>query len=762
MAAFKQSIRFHEDGYGHAVIWLLFSDVYADTIDLDGADEVDVFDMDTTAEDMDIDSGVYAADELTFRVLTEAAETADDNAAIAMIEAAEDPANPVYCALVVNPALESAVDDDEVAFRGQVQPRRGFNDTTWGGTEFSSTTAAEKEWSLSAISYDAQLLLDSEIGTLLDDWKEADETAYNAFKAAEVADRLGPFYREDGVDDYGHRELRFANLIHFHTLASKLLELASPAGVTLELDSPIVTNYRVNPARFNSHTVKGRRVRYHYTGYSGEPQAYRTHGTGDSYVLGISDDPDTDGELFVNWRLVRPGKGEEELSWQSLTVAEMLYGVAHVLGLFVSFEYVSHTTIRVKMKTRSSVQGGAVYIKDASESSGDTEPVENPEDQRWRGVVWQNLAEGRKMYLFDGHGFTVGPASRAADKGKALLLTIGPGYCLLPSEDAEDADTNMEGEWALLAHNAVFYNGPNASDRLSGWYHDRAAISTSMYIKCPGLPSNYQGFLDGSVGVQGRSTYMPVAYVTTKHGSKILNSDALDILLNLFHEVDDAAFKTSRTLTIPYLFGFRASPGGASDWRNLQRGSILNLDGIDYIVVGIERAWRALETRVRLHALTRFSFSTPTDAEDPDDGNDTGEFIDEAPSKNVVKKFPAGEDISVDDAVTIRSDGKVYRSRAHEDDYSTVQGLALDWYDPEVSETAMIRVTLSGRHKLSAVTALSPGTRVFVRTVAAPGQNWTHLPLLRRNRSENLFYEIGTIEDESTVVVTHAKQFIFS
>ncbi|MCB0713391.1 MAG: hypothetical protein KDD67_13770 [Ignavibacteriae bacterium] len=757
---YKQRLEFAEDGFGEAVIWFTISDVYGDTVNLSGAVEVDVFDVDRTAEDVDVDTGVYAADEISFAILEDAAETAADSAAITFALAAQSPETPRFCSLIVNPVNPAAVADDEVAFRGQVQPSMSWDDRNWSGEEYDTDIDPIREWSCTAMSYDAQFLIDAKIGELLDDWKEADEAGYSAWHDSHVEDRLGWFYRLHGVDVYGHREARFANLVHFHTLVRKLLELATPAGFTIVFQPEIITNLRCVPARFNSQNVNGRRVRYSFTqflsGTGSEPLAYRVHGAADSALLRLSFDPNADGELFVSWRLVRPLSDEEGLSWQDMSVLDLLYSVSTVLGMFVEFEYSSHSVIQIRFTERSAIEAGQVYIADATDSSGDTAPLSDAESGGYRGAVWRDLGEGRKMYIFDGNGFIYSATKKAIGTGKNLPLTIGPAYCFIPADRANDAGDDMNRQVALLAHNSIFYNG---TERLPFEEHNLSAITTAMYIKKQGLADNYGGFSDGSVGCEFRATYPPVAYFWTEVDGVVKNYGSMmqwvgDILLH-----DTAYFETELQMTIPYLFGFRSTPSGSGDWRNLKRGSLVVVDAKEYLVVGIERRWRGLETVVRLHAKSRFAFSSVASGPVTEEGESSERAA--IATSSEVKLFQAGEDIAADDAVTLRSDGKVYRARSSADDYSAIKGLALDPFDEELDVNDMIRVTVSGRHPLSTPTVLDPGTRLFVRTTPFGAWNVSHLPLTYKTASENLFYEIAVVDSGASLNVTHKKQHEF-
>lgn len=752
MATVKQRLEFHEDGYGHATVWLTFSDSYDGAPALDTAVEVDVFDLESSSEEMEVDTGVLAADALSFSIYEDAVETEDDQAAIDLVLSAQNPATKVFCALIVSPADAADVEVEEIAFRGLVQPAMSWDDKQWSGEEYSGDIAPLREWSCSALSYDAELLLEPTVGDLMDKWKEDDPAGFDEWVSIHVADRLGYY-------DHGGRTARFARLVSWWHLMDKLLSLAAPDGITLSYWFSYADLYAV-PARYNAIRVGDKRLRYSYVSHlRGAPAAYHTFGyDGDRYRLNFGPGY-LDGALYVSWRVIRPTEEEKENSWVDMSLTDVLYGVATELGMYPDFSYASNTEIRVQLLPRSDAVGSAVYIADATDSSGDASPLESKEAKTFGGAVWRNLAEGRQVYHFDGAGFVVWANTQYNGSGTRLPLTIGPATCLLDTGDDMGVDMQDVSKPTMIAHNCVFYDGdtPRADPR-----HNRTAITTAMYIRCPGQADGYAeaqtGYV-GSVGVEGKTCYLPVAYLVANIDGKDEVFYTAGSLVNRTFNYDQAFFKTELAITVPYLFAFRLTPTGSGHWRNVRRGSLLTLDGKSYVVIGIERQWRALETRLRLHRYSKFAFSEPGVIDDATD--ETAEEIAEKILRSEVKLYPPGEHINRDDAVTLRSDGKVYRSRAVGDDYSKVKGLAIDSFDEEEDPKDMIRVTTKGRHTLSTPIAEPIATRLFVRTNPA-GWNVNSVPLVRKTGEEDLFYEIALVENETSVVVTHWKQTIFS
>jgi predicted RecA/RadA family phage recombinase len=148
--------------------------------------------------------------------------------------------------------------------------------------------------------------------------------------------------------------------------------------------------------------------------------------------------------------------------------------------------------------------------------------------------------------------------------------------------------------------------------------------------------------------------------------------------VNRLKGLDGRYFDTEYELQVPYLTAFRRTPDGADSIFNLDLGSTISIDGIDYVAVGREIDFVGLTTKIRLHALTRFSvFAHPTAVAETDIDSGSTDPDDGAEQRRNVESFTAAENITAGWAVAVNDSGQIIKALPVSSQYNRVVGVAL-------------------------------------------------------------------------------------
>jgi hypothetical protein len=779
MPVYKQTARILESGFGWLTDVVVWSDDYESLFQFDTLGvEVNIFQVEGNSEDLDIEAGVFAESELTFKATEASVMLESDMQALNFILAAQDETQLRYCARFLNPSSPPVPDD--AVFLGRVRPEMKSRDLEHRGGEYSGDIEPLREWEFSAGSFEVQALLEKDLtdlvlgavvpgsspetraGGIPDSWFQTNGP-----------DRLANFlHLAAHADGFGHRELRFGNLVSLGVLLQELITRAMPAGITATLvDSE--TDLRAFPARFSTMDSEelelqggvygvrsGEKIRYLSLFYN----KYLVLST-DSHKLAIrtAAGSNNHGTAYVTWQLVKPPKGQEGAAWlRYKSVGELLYSIAASLGMFVEFS--------VRLRNRETLVSGSVYPRDYTGAERDVKPRDRATagKKKWKGDAWHLSREGPGVYyeldvnggiknivgtggLITQWGKDYGPLP----EGEPLALTLSPLVCRLDSDQAEDARTDLSRRGQVeMPHNSVFVDGGTSDTELNRRTEpskNRVALHTGIYINTLGLAPA----VDYSEGVNGASVWAPVAHVTTEANGEPRRFQALADFVNWLTDRDSTAYyEAEYSLTVPYLCSFRATPTGPDDWRNLKLGKLLELDGVEYTVVGIERPYGRAETKLRLHVRSRFIFNEPTTgvAMPPDpDPVIWSENPPPAPyvrrSQQVEQKESAGG-VYAFNLVAIRSDGRLEVATAHNRHFRKVYGVALN---DGLAAGDMVEVQRFGTVYLTSewasLGALTPGAYAYLRTPGWYGgdvnRNLGHTPLLAQTVTEDYFFPVG-------------------
>jgi hypothetical protein len=743
MATYKQVSTWTEDGGTPMTEIIVISDSYTGVNDLSAAEEIGFVDIESTHKSLDIATGIFAEDELSFTLVAAAVRDAADLACFDLVLSAQIVGTNVYVSRLINPADPDTPVPADFDFRGLVRPEQDGSDLFWNGDAYSSTPSPLRDWKCKAGTFGVTGLL----GKPVKDLAEAIDPSWFTTNAV---DRLG-YFRSTGGDGYGYRQVKFANLVRFDVAIQALLDESESDGVTFTYEWETLALHGF-PTHFSTFEPEGTRYLY------GEGAIHRK----DSYPITLGDS--ITGSVFVSSRLLKPiNDDEEKVAWTRYeTLAELLYDIAGALGLYVVFNYVSPTDVRVRFKGRETITGGTLLLRDAEEGDIAVKPAPGKEKDadKEKGTisgrphaVWQHsMAPGH--YRMDGQVETDFPFSGS----NPLPITMAPALRFVKhGKDAGRDPTfgsGVAGGYALLPHNAVLWD-EFARESEDDPVKNAAAMTTQLFMQFPA--STYEQIGEDTViwaplcGVNGNLTGW------WNEGFKSL-ADFHKLLVN----ADSAELELERNLTVPYINAFKAAELGDEDWRNVGLGAIYSEDARDYVLVDLERG--QTDTKLKFHRLDRFAFSAPVvsvdETEMPPEGIVLAQPNDTSPE--TVRSsglYEVGSEVTAGQVVALQSDGTVAPMVADHTFHGKLLGVVTQ--DGLIGE--LVRVQSTGRVYVPGLAApLAPGARVFLRsnTLIVNAQNISETPLLASTAGEDLYLELGVAEAADVVALQPGAEFV--
>jgi len=760
MPTYRQISRLYEDGYGEVVLLLTVSDTYAGLFSTSGQIDVGVFDLDTSKRDLDIAASAMVEDELGMTIDESSIESTDDVDAVSFVLAAQDGTTKRFVGVFLQPADVDAPTITALEYSGIVRPEMTSEDLRWHGAKWSSAPMPIRIWDVTVKNFfegviDQYTLRDLIYGRQPGNPSHPDYVKgidYLTFAVANISSRLA--YSTSSWEVY-HESLAPLNKF-MRAIADNLADTLAAHGFgtfTIDLaESPL--GVWMSPATFHS---------------AGADTPLRDEASPYTIDFNLELEPrlgDTSElyEMYLAWGDVMPDtitsppgvEGETEESYSVLsceTFVDFLYRLALSLGMYVRFEYTAATQLRISFSSRAGVVKHEIWIPDAEKASLDVGPAEAQDKRAFRGFAfsmaaegtkanqgasWYHYDQGRRLYLES----ELTKKHRDAD-GDDLLFTIAPVMRRFGRVDG------MPASWqaACLPHNAYGKHLP----------------SNSIPMKETNVTWGVTNQLFMNAGTVGTPHILPVAALRVKIGGVGDIYYSLHEYVNTLAGRDNSYFKTEYELTVPYLCSIRKSADGshADDdagrgrWQNLELGCELTLDGVEYTVVGYERKYRSLETTVRLHRLSRFSFAQETAPQaamivTPVEGAYAASEV----SETVLE---CGEAIGAGDAVAVRSNGKAFRAVALNSDYGRVLGIACS--DAVLGDFLRVQFAGVATH---ASYSFSPGDRVFLRTATFGTSNVQTARLADMTATEDMFLELGTALTATSLRLNFGRQFIFA
>lgn len=801
MPTYRQEWSYYEDGFGDTNMVFVVSDTYDGLFATTGVIPTQVFRVGSIKQDLDLSSGEIAADELQLSIDEASIDSPTDEAAVAFFLQAENTDVKRYTALFINTAaLPAPPDTTHALFVGLVSNKLKARDLFHGGVAFSSQIEALREWDATCYTFFDQAIADIPLSDLIDGNLETGVVGIDAsWVTANVADRQA-FHKTDGSGNPIDRSIRWDKLVNLNKLLRKLADnvtatIAARGLGTMDFEiAHVELDARFRPARFTPFAeydnFKSRLLPT--PGTAPKPPANLSGPfvikESDLKLLSLGDSATDPESPWIHWRMVKPeGKSEESMSIRRCrNFPELIYAVAASFGMFVRFYNIDQNTIEIRFITRSSLDLGACFFRDAQTGSIDLARDEAEASQSQVAVTTLYTPDGSELqpqtWPAQGKSFStvyredIGPTKAHAwvmssDAKKSLFSTGVPlrSYGFRLYDVDKNGRTYVADTWqACVAHNAVWYQGNDREVDLGyvlGFNQQEAELVYKTPIGITNMIYVRTNRIDEPVTPTNTPMWAPIAAISTRVDGEDKTFYSLSMYVNALAKRDQEYYTATYELEIPFINGFSQSEfGGSQSWKNLDLGSTITIQEsgqpIDFTVIGIERDMTNISTRVKMHRKSRFTFTAPLalPAITPEfESNNDNTAV--ATSATSDTRFGiADEAIGTGDAVRAYYNGsewRLRRMRSHSEDYNSMVGIALN--DADVD--GRVRVQTTGHVELPTYSFI-PGEPVYVRTAVAPAINISQTLLTAVSGAEDMIVDIGTADSTNSFVLNLFEQFI--
>lgn len=776
MTPFRQRMAWYEDGYGKVVALFVVADTYAGLFDLSTAIDVDLFAVSNTKHDLDTDVGVQVEDQIEFKMDVQIAETQDDLVCVDFVLDAQssdvDQTKRRFVAMFCQPADEDAPVPAELEFVGVVSAKMTAEDLQWFGSQWGSAPSPIRRWSCTAAPFFSDSFDKIELHDLIHGNTPNNIPGITStWETAHVADRLG-YFKETSPS----RETKWRALVSLvdvlRVLADNLEDALANnnygAFTITFLDSPLGVNFV--PAHMSYVEYPGGiRGRYVFAMAPNPQSVVPTPGrifvsaTDDSVELNLAS-ATTELQPFISYALLKPdfiqhptGAEAKSFTFESFkTFTGLLYALAQNFGCYLEFRVTDGNTVNIRFRSRKDVIRDPVFIRDVELAALDVYPVTQSKDRtkyyaqpfglvRSEGLASYEWSTGSGLYEMTAY------ERKQNTDGERLPLSISVA---LRTIRGFARDGNADWFDAQLPHNAAFVNSGVLGTHES---NNATSITTGIYMMTHGGHANAEyGLTSGDAIIE------PVGSIVAEIDGAVVEYRSLAAYVNRVFDRDEGFYDADYELTIPFICSFRRSAdgthadddGGRGRWQNIEVGSQHVVDGITWIVVGLERQWEEKKTKLRIHRASRYAFesSNPAAAYEPDQPA----AIAYSPAANDAKEFrEAGEDVEQGDALALLADEKVYRAIAQNPHYGRVIGVAThDAVSGQLVGIADGLVSNSGY-------VFTPGAPVFLRTSTLGTPNIQSGPLLVRSSTEDMFCNLGVALSATSFKYQPGIQYIF-
>jgi len=654
---------------------------------------VDCIRISTLKEDLEDEDGKFVDDELSIEIDSPSCRTAAEQAALAVLLGAVDPLTPCYVLVEI---AEGGSSTYAQVFRGAVRTDVQATDLRWYGPEYGDAPTPERSYKFAAKSYSVAVM-ERDLATLIPDTPTDTlhpyYTAWSTFVSTKVKHWLaaaGWYNFSWESDTYAFCATYFSWLVDINDalryLADRIEEeVGDPSFSILFAESPIGMTFGTPELQYAVPTG----LESLFLGDLAPDISHRTTNSVSDAKLG-------DGELgpLVKITMFQPQTDTNKpFSFRrSKTLAQLCYDLARPLGLFASFKYDNSGNLVIRFLSREQIykdEGGSTkytFIRDVDSGSIKSQPTTvSAEKERYYGYINQFAVEGRDVFAkVRGGGYTQSDLKKATgSKDNMLAVTIG-ATLMDTYEDTFRANYRKlwGAGWYYRTVPEVGLVDPPANAPLSHINFidpDYPDLTTALFVRTTN--EKLYEFSSGSFIDTGRryDSVRPVTQVDVTIDGAQESFTELGEYVNRLKALDGQYFESEYELQVPYVSAFRRTPSGADSYFNIDLGSTVTIDDTDYVVVGLERDFDALTTKVRLHALTRFSvFARPETVAAAD--IDAGALDPEVPEgrRANVEQFIAGENITAGWAVSVDALGRAIKAKPVSGQYNKVVGVALE------------------------------------------------------------------------------------
>lgn len=733
-------------------ILVVLSDTYDGLFATSGQIDVDVLFVESTKRDLDEGENRMVEDELTLTLSAASASNTGDQDAIAFVLDARDESVRRYVAVFLQPADVDAPTIDELDYSGLVRPEMSADDVQWEGDEWGDAPTPLREWKVTVKNLFEGVLDRISMHDLIYGHGTSGDPDYvpaldPAWIAANVAEQFA-------YSNQGNWEARWQHIVCLNTL---LRALADSVEWTLDYqgygsyefefaDSPL--GVKAAPAEFVDHYV-ATALRDAANPYTIQWLREKQIALGDSVGLA--------NRLWISYGRVRPdavlnlpGIDGAQYAFEKFeTFADLLYQLALALGCYLQIEFVTATHLRITFLPRAAVVGEEIWIRDVTSGSLDVGPEQSEESDRASGFAHTLASEGTSdtkgcnHYEHGPSGLSWVPSQLTREEqdkgGEPLQFTIAPTMRHVKSYG--QAGPGWAG--TAMPHNVKLYK---SSAYQGGEERDSTGVTTALWMN---------GHLLGGTHL------MPVAALRLEIGGTPTVFYSLHEYVNALSGRDRLFYKTEYELRLPFVCSFRRSAdgshvdddGGRGSWKNVRLGRYLTIDGTQFVIVGYERSYAAMETSLRLQHIGRFAFGEDTSSLTGDPATTSAS----APAPPQYEEYECGEDIDAGDAVSLYAGGVIRRTVALRSHYGRYVGVAV----ASGLSGERIRVQTGGLAS-NAAWSLTAGAAVYVRTAALGTPNVSATMLESIGATEDMYVRIGVAASASEFEMRSAVEFVYA
>jgi hypothetical protein len=749
MASYKQTNSWREDGYGEVTILFVVSETYAGLF-MSSITEANIFELEDVKRKINRGSGGSLETELNLSIDEAKVKTTSDIAALNFVKAAIDPAIKRFAAIFINTG--SAGSPNNSLFTGLLQPEFEGEDHVWSGSDYDTVITPISRWSVQSKPYSEVAFEAVPMSDLIDEISDT-------WIATNVYDRNGYFQNIDGGKT---TQVKIEQLV---SLDKVLRELADQMETKLNTGGfgsiNLVFDESPLPGRwFPARWFTSLESEYLYARYieSGETEWISSYYnvfkcfSDDGIALKLNPDgsSSTDEQAFVSWGLFKllddePNKdsAKEYMATRYESFFEFLEALALNFGCYLDTYWEDTSTLHIAFKRRQDFITTQIYLKTAAPTpkrkiSPEIEEVikvigysnyYSMEGPRTYGTSKTRLDDELTVSRIKDHHFVDDPG-----KAAKLFLTISPTSFLPP----------FSGRHRLRAQSHVKYiNG--VKETLPDY--ENFGLSTAIYIYVDAYP-DFNSY-------QPTRYFTPVGMFALSHEGTDSQTSKLADYINYLNGVDDAASQIEYNIDVPYYYGFSENSDGSSpDWRVLDVGKKIVLDGVDYSIV--EASWKMNEPLVSLvlQGIQRFDFDEPSAGLSLFSPKSEGltEILPPEGLDDIYIYHTAAEAITAGNVVSLKTDGTVELSRANNLHYGRFLGVAM--FDADAGETVTIKTY--GTY-YNADYSFTPG-QIYIRNMAGSDFNLSQTILQWKGTSEDMVVKVANAIDANSITFDFRNQ----
>ena len=767
---FHNYYTYYEDSVGHVRIIFAIADSFAGLFATEGVLQVSIFSVESVKKDLEIAAGIVAEDELRIKCDESLIRTDAEQDAFDLFLSAKNTTNKVYVAVFMNINSDVNVDPENADFKGVLSPELKGEALVWKGANYNENQTPMREWTANArtfqdVAFDQfsieELVKGKSIKNEENEIIEIIPPISSTWINANTEDGVGWLKKTINGTAY---EARYNKLVSLDTILSKLrsqliigLENTGFTDINIVFDE-VDFDFVCVPTKVVSHQHS--HINSFYPDYAPHlicpTSSYDLRVPQNVYTLAYNliNDHENRKELtlftsnllnrfYCAWSVFDPDKNEEQISaYQYKDFISFLTAVAYGFGMLIQTYQSDDNTIHIKFVNKRNIKQYQCYIIGAVNDSIDTKPSE---DNKERGYCFATnySVDGVDAYNAEFSNATPTPSFKRGKVNTENAIQLPFSLC-------RSAKMLKFHSYALFGSSDLWIIPHNSSVlRFDGsdWQNliEAPGIHTGLYMLSPANNN------DLIVATPPYDIYSPIARILYYKNGKAYSHDSLSEYVN--EQIQNALgyYDIERSITVPFLCGFSLSESGSSpSFANIALGCEIVLDGISYIVIGIERNYENIETKLRLHASSRFEFEELPVMEIPDlpDGIIVP-GADAPPSTLPVEVFRAGEEIIAGDVVMMGTDGRLYKAINNVANYGTCVGIAQN----NAEENDIITIAMPGTALYSSRYEFTPGARLYVRKSTGLNISENYPAAGDLEEGEETVVEIGTALTERSILL---------